>query len=488
MIRAGIAPFVTGWAGVAIVNDAVPMRAVFVASFEVGALMPAPGGGADGRDKIRAVDLEHVSAVADLILDAVIAYGAERVAITDDAGAHGVNAERARMVADEVRARLADIGKACAMVPRARGWAVRHDVPALAGWPATQADGDRMVTRYAAGAVLADMSAAPLVANARPVPFCGTLTDAQEARADMSAAPPAPPVKPSKPAAPDAETMAVDPGSTRIGLAIGPVDAHAMTIPAALVEPLARPVRKTRRDGSEYLVTTKRSLPWDRVVSIARRILDVALAHGIKRIVIERVTNAHAPADPGGAAAASIAIGLVRSGEIGAAVGMLAEVHGLEVVRVGASTWRAAITGKARVKGDARTAAIGAAIARAFPGVDLAGTDADARDALGMLLWSTLPPPEPAEVPAPRAGRRATEVRRERGSDAERKRKARATARADSEAARAAAGCKCRVGGRHKATCPLFVPKVAAPVATPAPAPCDHVLPASDRNPAPCDH
>jgi hypothetical protein len=270
-----------------------------------------------------------------------------------------------------------------------------------------------------------------------------------------------------KPAAPVAllpRTAGIDPGSGYLGLVI----TEGETMPVQLVHketwrvgekvPLKRP-RKIKKGNETIVLTTRHSLTAKMAAALADKIVARLVEHRVTRVAIEHVESVHIAADQPGAAS-SIATGLIRSSWLDILIGERAEKAGIEVHRVGGSTWRARVAGRRKGKmGGAGAELIPEAVASRIKGWP-SESDAHERDAAGVNLWLVLPPPEspPLAEKKPRAPRAATpQTPRVPGQRPPSHYARLERLRKETAQARAASGCKCEnhLRGRHRRGCPL---------------------------------
>jgi hypothetical protein len=259
----------------------------------------------------------------------------------------------------------------------------------------------------------------------------------------------------------------VDPGARWQGIAVTVGDAeplaalHLETRELGRVVPLPRPKKKTRRDGSEYIITERRAVEWPDVVALADAVVALAREYGCTHATVEHAREAYTTGD--GKAAGAQAHGIARTAEAGGVIAYALGTAGMTVRRPMVSTVRARVAGRADVKGDARKGLVGVAVATRIHGWP-ADTDAHMRDAGALALWDVLPPPAPPAAPRPARARPGTAVKRvlseeaaERHRKCSREREARLAA--ERRAEKIAAGCiGCR--SRHRRECPMYVQRL----------------------------
>ena len=272
--------------------------------------------------------------------------------------------------------------------------------------------------------------------------------------------------EPAEPTYPAPTSAGIDPGSRYVALAIGEGERAPLalrmlhTFEAGEVVQLAKPKIVQLALGGSYTITTKRVLTTANVRRLAQEVVAAMVARNVKRLTIEHVDDAHF-SDGNVEAASAIATHLIRNMWVETEIAVRSEQAGIEVVRVGASTWRAKVAGSASAGAD-RDERIPIALREGYSNWPRE-TNEHERDAGGILLHGALPESvtklreRNARVPVS-AGRKRSKMSdlSDEAKEARRARDREASARRKEErhAARAKAGCRCE-GKRHLGSCPL---------------------------------
>lgn len=419
------------------------------------------------------LDFEAESADLGLLAATLVSNDVERVMFT------AAEASPGRLFPGPAVALALQFGTACGASGLAVSVVSESERKAHEKSAAKMVEGTASLTvARALSLVLADM-AAPAAAPSHLSPetiaashdFCEAtgLTPLFTAPLSPPVPAPVPPPVPvfSAPIAPPTgkRRMGIDPGSSRLGIVVTAGDVAPLlvvyreTLEVGAEVAYSRPVKRKRKhkDGTEteHVSTHHRVLPPEAPGQLADRVLAIAKEHCVTEASIERVTYVFGMSP-------ATATGLLRAAEVGAVVSDRLSHAGVKVVRAHVSTARARIVGKANV-GDA---AVHAALSsRLSNPTALVGPDE--QDAALLCLHAAEPPPVVrARVPRPPREPSTGPRKRDRSSHRDRYREpARVQARVDDRkriaAEREAAGCTCRIGGRHRRACPLFVAKVA---------------------------
>lgn len=467
--RAAIIP--GGWTAIVIAEDdgAPVLRPLLAESFEVGQLVEDELG-----QKRRAWSKEDVELMVRRVMQRLIDLKAETAVIEWATS----KTSKAHALAQAIRLACFNHGIQCTYAKRwrlwnmeaHRAWVISRLAEGYQGWPS-----DTFTVSRDAGVMLLE-SIAPDRPKQFPIPIAKEQSHVpdlesieEKSDAEVEAAPVTPgetaPKRRRTPAEPVAllpRTAGIDPGSGYLGLVITEGDTvpvqfiHKAVFPVGEKVALKRP-RKIKRDGQTTTLTTRHSLTPKMAGALADKIVSRLTQYRVTKLAIEHVESVHINSKKHPSSASSIATSLVRSGWLDILIGERAEAAGIEVVRVGAPTWRARVAGR-RKKGGAGAELIPEAVASRIRGWP-PESDEHEHDAAGVCLWRVLPPLEaPALVrekktgtnAAPRAprepGRRPPSyylrLQRERDATAQ---------------ARAAAGCQCgnQRQGRHRTGCPL---------------------------------
>lgn len=489
MIRAAVIPLYAGYAGLVVADcSTTPARVLRARTLAVGALVPLdePAGKLTHR---REVDDAACEDVAARIVPELQALRVERVVVERQerpiSRSHepGARIDAAARIVDAITSGCERAGievETCGTSWRQKTSVDRIGDALAAGlvdWPA---DMPWRAARFAGALLLATLGAGPVRRHALAAAERRELAKAAEAKraAELAASAERAPVAPVAPAphavpAPDLtlplvplgpRVAGLDPGSAHVGLVIGEGSAAplrcliARTIDVGERVALARPRTGTRPDGTTYTTTHRHTVTAEHVDACASAVVAELVRAGVTRLAIEHADTVRM--DPKHAAAhSSIATAMARQAWIAGVIGERARVLGIDVLRVGASTWRGAVAGRGQRGGDGAER-IPAAIAAGYVG--WTAGDEHALDAAGVVLWLVRPAEPaprapravaPAGVPAPARTRQVGDGARARSAAKER------TNTAARAAERRAAGCAC-TSPRHARACPLFVAKL----------------------------
>jgi hypothetical protein len=189
-------------------------------------------------------------------------------------------------------------------------------------------------------------------------------------------------------------TAGLDSGSRFIGLAIlegtkAPAGLrHLETMEVGMSVKLDKPREIKYANGGVHVITHKRVFPESVVDEIADQIVAKLLEHKVTRLVMEHVDSVHIP-ERSSKGASSIATGLMRTIMFETTVRERAKAHGIECIRVGASTWRSKVAGKGAARGDGAERIPGAIKERIANWVS--DSNEHERDAAGCALYGLLP-------------------------------------------------------------------------------------------------
>ena len=480
MLRAAICPYYAGYLGYVVADG---RRVVRARSFAVGHLeaLAAPDGRHDAR---RIVDASDVAAALAQLGDAIA--GVEAVAIEWQGTAVRKDATGEAMAAGrDLATALRDLCErnSVPVTMVGSGWRARRPhvgMLAMIGaafdtWPP---DADYRVC-HAAGALLlvAGGAAVPKMHSEKKgglphAPRCETAAPAAVERAGEQSTN-GPPgaredIPPQKPRAPAAESLSaadrtlpmfgdaiagLDPGSAYCAIVIGrgikPLAlVHRETIEVGELVQLAKPRTVTRKDGTTYEVTTRRSFTGEHVDATVERVVALLREHRVAHLGIEHNVTGYLPEGAGAARQTE----LNRALWLGAEIRRAALSIGVRVTQIAAVSWRARVAGRSAGGGGGKER-VPAAVAAGFADWPWSSNDHE-RDAAGVCLALL-----DDEVTAPKA-----RAPRERKPPRPRRRKSNAAAK------RAALGCTCGVHrGRHPATCPAAPPRKLRGLPAPAP-------------------
>ena len=471
--RAAIIP--GGWTAIVVADDGgdgAPLRPLLAESFEVGRIVDDELG-----QKRRAWEDADVDLAVRRLMQRLIDLKAESVVIewatSKTSKAHGLAlAIKQACFANDIPCSYAKKWRIW-NTSEHRAWVSRRILEGFQGWPS----GTFNVSRDCGVMLLESLS------PERPAQFPELLKEESHAPSLESSDAPieaAPPVttpgetafkrkgKKKKPAAPVVllpRTAGIDPGSYSLGVVITegstiPVQlVHKETFPVGEKVPLKRP-RKIKSGDETITVTTRHSLTLPMAAALADKVVSRLIAYRVTKLGIEHTETVHMNPKIVGAAASAISTGLLRMSWLDLLIGQRAEAAGIEVHRVNPATWRARVVGRPKGKrGGAGAELIAAAVASRIRGWVSEETDVHERDAAGVNLWLTLPPPESPPLAEKRTRARpvSSKAPREPGMRPPSYYLRLERLRKETAQAREATGCQCgnQRQGRHRTGCPL---------------------------------
>jgi len=288
----------------------------------------------------------------------------------------------------------------------------------------------------------------------------------------------------TKPALAPTRRIAIDPGSAHLGVVVSEGDApplrllYRATLDVGEMRPLAKPKTGTRRDGTPWTMTHRRSVTSEHVAMLCLKVLDICREHDVTRGITEHVEHVFLDPEKTIAAHRSQATALSRSSWVAGEIRGTLRAAGIEMAPgVPQASARARVVGRKKgVRGGSSPERIPEAVRRGF--VDWpAEAGEHERDAAVLALYDATPvdapppvvPGEPAKPRKPRV-KKAPELGPD-GEPVKPKRKPRpprqrpawkVTSRLPLQALplgadRRARGCTCpSVRGRCRRDCPLF--------------------------------
>ena len=443
-------------------ETADPVEVVAVHSFPVGRLVDrdVPSG---RYDKVRVVDDEAALDAATQVVPLLQAHGVERLTLVrpDRTYANtdaGVSA--AQRVADVIAQSLPSGIEVKTLKRWNKGGWTLYEVASLPSWPAwatyrvTQMAGalalfaarGRVVKR--SPEVLAELARHGEQGNANATEGSPSPSDRRPPLgAAVETTPTAAPLpREPRPILPGARIAAVDPGSAHVGMVVA--EGHELplrclladTLPLGERVPLREPKVRVLASGKTKVTTHRHSVRTEHVDALVAEVVSRLVAHGVTHLALEHVDSVYLDAEKASAHVAQ-ATAIARASWVDGAIGEAARAAGIEVLRVTASAWRAAIVrrkGLEHVDADKRVEAVVRAGFSNWP-----DADEHAADAAGLCMWLV----RPREERAAKAARLVVEVT---------PRGVKVTRRTAERAARAAGGCVC-TSPRHRRECPMFV-------------------------------